>query len=256
MLLKFRPHLAKTYNSPTQIIRVLTEDWVHRNVYCPHCGHVSLERYKNNNPAADFGCSECSEDYELKSSCRPAGTKIVDGAHRTMIKSIKSNTNANLFFLNYQAGALKAQNFFVIPKHFFTIDIIEKRKPLPKSTRRSGWVGCNILIQHIPYAGRIFYLRNGEIVPRKKVLESWRKTFFLRGEEASDSRGWTLDILTCIERLKEKSFTLNDLYAFERILKSRHPENRHIKDKIRQQLQILRDRGYLEFSSRGTYRLL
>ena len=38
-------------------------------------------------------------------------------------------------------------------------------------------------------------------------------------------------------------------------LSKKHPDNRHIKDKIRQQLQVLRDKGYLEFSSRGNYRL-
>jgi type II restriction enzyme len=31
--------------------------------------------------------------------------------------------------------------------------------------------------------------------------------------------------------------------------------NRHVRDKIRQQMQILRDMGLLEFLARGTYRL-
>ena len=34
-----------------------------------------------------------------------------------------------------------------------------------------------------------------------------------------------------------------------------HPENKHIKDKIRQQLQFLRDRGYLKFINKGKYKL-
>ena len=37
--------------------------------------------------------------------------------------------------------------------------------------------------------------------------------------------------------------------------KKLHPDNRHVRDKIRQQLQVLRDHGYLEFVSRGSYRL-
>ena len=32
-----------------------------------------------------------------------------------------------------------------------------------------------------------------------------------------------------------------------------HPENRHVRDKIRQQLQVLRDKGFLEFVGRGEY---
>ncbi|HDT15115.1 MAG TPA: hypothetical protein ENN55_02790 [Firmicutes bacterium] len=32
-----------------------------------------------------------------------------------------------------------------------------------------------------------------------------------------------------------------------------HPENRNIKPKIRQQLQFLRDKGYLYFEGKGRY---
>jgi type II restriction enzyme len=32
-----------------------------------------------------------------------------------------------------------------------------------------------------------------------------------------------------------------------------HPDNRHVKDKIRQQLQVLRDRGFLEQAERGVW---
>ena len=35
---------------------------------------------------------------------------------------------------------------------------------------------------------------------------------------------------------------------------SAHWRNRHIEDKIRQQLQVLRDNGYLIFEGRGMYR--
>lgn len=34
-----------------------------------------------------------------------------------------------------------------------------------------------------------------------------------------------------------------------------HPENKHVKDKISQQLQILRDKNYLEFIGGGIYRI-
>ena len=33
-----------------------------------------------------------------------------------------------------------------------------------------------------------------------------------------------------------------------------HPDNRHVLDKIRQQLQVLRDMGFVEFLGRGRYR--
>ena len=61
--------------------------------------------------------------------------------------------------------------------------------------------------------------------------------------------------MRCIEKLGKKEFVSDDVYAFENELKELHPDNRHIKDKIRQQLQILRDRKYLRFVDRGRYQL-
>lgn len=70
------------------------------------------------------------------------------------------------------------------------------------------------------------------------------------------ARGWMLDIMRCIERVDRADFTLDDMYAFESELAAAHPENNRIKDKIRQQLQMLRDKGYIDFVSRGNYRLI
>jgi hypothetical protein len=39
-------------------------------------------------------------------------------------------------------------------------------------------------------------------------------------------------------------------------LEDLHPANRHVRDKIRQQLQVLRDLGLIEFLGRGGYRSL
>ena len=69
------------------------------------------------------------------------------------------------------------------------------------------------------------------------------------------ARGWLLDIMRSIEKLGKRDFTLDDMYAFEKELSLIHPDNKHVKDKIRQQLQVLRDKGYLDFISRGYYHL-
>ncbi len=61
--------------------------------------------------------------------------------------------------------------------------------------------------------------------------------------------------MTCIERLAKKQFCLNEVYDFEGSLRKKYPANKHIKAKIRQQLQVLRDIGYLDFIARGVYRL-
>jgi type II restriction enzyme len=48
--------------------------------------------------------------------------------------------------------------------------------------------------------------------------------------------------MKCIEKLDKKEFILQDIYDFENELKLKYPKNNFIKDKIRQQLQKLRDK--------------
>ncbi len=67
-------------------------------------------------------------------------------------------------------------------------------------------------------------------------------------------RGWLLDTLNCVEKLQKNDFTLEQMYMFEPALKAKHPENNFVKDKIRQQLQYLRDKGFIEFLGSGRYR--
>lgn len=254
MRLSFETSLAKQYKNQSQVIRVLSENWVGKEVFCPNCGWV-IKNYNNNKPVADFYCPNCNEDFELKSKKDRMGQKIVDGAYKTMIKRLQSSNNPNFFFLNYKLQTYEILNFFVIPKHFFVEEIIEKRNPLSQTARRAGWVGCNILFQDIPQSGKIFYVQNTEIQKRESILEKWQKTLFLRETKEYTLKGWILDIMNCIDKIGKLEFTLNEVHNFEFYLSQKHPNNKHIKDKIRQQLQFLRDKGYLEFLNKGAYRL-
>lgn len=254
--LAFDIKLTEQYKSMPQKIRVLTEEWVRNEIYCPNCGDSNLERYPNNKPVADFFCKKCNEDFELKSKSNVVGRKIVDGAYNTMLNRLASAHNPNFFLLNYDLNSWQVSNFFVIPKHFFISEIIEKRAPLSASARRSGWVGCNILLSRIPEVGRIFFIKNRKVEPRENVCTLWKKTLFLREEKKVEARGWLLDVMRCIELIQKDEFVLADIYKFETILAKQHPDNRHIKDKIRQQLQLLRDKKYLQFTDRGMYRII
>jgi type II restriction enzyme len=248
--------LAASYKSPSQQVRVMTESWVKNEAYCPNCGKHFLVKYPNNWPVADFFCDCCHEDYELKSKKTKFGPKLVDGEHDTMLERLSGNHVPNLLLLNYDLLTYQILNFLVIPKQFFVPDIIERRNPLGPDAQRADWTGCNILLNRIPQAGRIFIIQNQRIERLNKVRESWDKTLFLRDITKSESKGWLLDIIHCIELLGKKTFTLDDIYKFERDLAMKHPNNRHIKDKIRQQLQILRDQNYILFLGRGEYRVV
>ncbi|MEK7111282.1 MAG: DpnI domain-containing protein, partial [Patescibacteria group bacterium] len=146
MKLIFDTKLAENYKSQSQKVRVLTEEWVYRSIFCPSCGHINLEKYRHNKPVGDFYCGSCYEDYELKSKKSEFGSKIVDGAYGAMIERLTSISNPNFFLLKYNLANFEVTDFLVIPKHFFVSKIIEKRKPLSNTAERRNWVGCNILL--------------------------------------------------------------------------------------------------------------
>lgn len=254
--LAYDTRLTDQYKSSSQKVRILTEGWVKDEIYCPNCGDLNLEHYPNNKPVADFFCEKCNEDFELKSKSNNVGKKIVDGAYKAMLERLADAHNPNLFLLNYDLGSWQVSNFFVIPKHFFISEIIEKRAPLSVTARRAGWVGCNILLNRIPEAGRIFFIRNKRIEKKENVCALWQKTLFLREEKKAEAKGWLLDVMRCIELINKKEFSLANVYRFKATLAKKHPNNKHIKDKIRQQLQYLRDKKYLEFIGKGEYRLV
>lgn len=242
------------YVSGSQSARVWTEGWVASRLYCPNCGGASLAKHPNNRPVADFMCGACEEDFELKSQKARFGRKVNDGAYRTMMERLQARNNPNLMLMNYDRAALSVTNLIVVPRQFFTVRAIAARPPLSANARRAGWQGCNILLGEIPEAGKIWLLRNGEWTPKAEVLETWRRACFLR-DEGLAARGWLIEVLKCAEALGRWEFTLEDMYGFERRLSERYPDNRNVRAKIRQQLQVLRDNGYLEFVGRGVYRL-
>jgi type II restriction enzyme len=252
MDLAFNIKLADGYSSRSQIARVLTENWVLSNSYCPKCGFLKLTEFENNRPVADFHCKNCSEEFELKSKSGNLSNTVADGAYATMIERINSDSQPNFFFLSY-TKSWSVNNFLIIPKQFFTEDIIIKRPPLKPTAKRAGWIGCNIDISNVAESGKVFLVKNSKIIAPEVVQQHFNKTLFIRRKSIA-AKGWILDVLKCIDEIKSENFSLDDVYKFENNLKFKHPNNHFIKDKIRQQLQVLRDKGFIEFIGRGKYR--
>ena len=242
------------YSSGSQSARAWTERWVRDHVYCPNCGTIRISAFPNNSPVADFFCASCSEEYELKSQKSNFGTKVLDGAFRTKCDRLAASNNPSLFLLNYDRKQLSVVNLMVVPKHFFVREIIEERKPLAPTARRAGWIGSCILLNQIPASGKIFIVRDGQAQPKESVLARWKSTLFLR-DEGLDARGWLIEVMKCVEAIGKREFHIDEVYAFEGHLSRLYPGNQNVKPKIRQQLQFLRDRSYLDFVSRGYYRL-
>ncbi len=82
-----------------------------------------------------------------------------------------------------------------------------------------------------------------------------------RGDETPffpDPRTWTPDPKkhqSLLTSAPTGEFTTTDAFAFTSELEQLHPGNRHVKYKIRQQLQVLRDAGLLLHIGRNCWRL-
>jgi len=158
-------------------------------------------------------------------------------------------------FLHYSLDRWVVKNLFFVPRFFVHPSIIERRQALKSTARRAGWIGCNILLSSLPSDAIIPAVSDEEPLQQSEVRASWHRFEFL-GDRNLESRGWAADVLACVRDLRQETFTTSDMYAFEGRLGSLHPLNRNVRPKIRQQLQILRDHGILEFLGKGRYRIL
>jgi type II restriction enzyme len=246
--------LAANYHSASQQARVLSEGWFLKNVYCLACDADSVKQTSANTRATDFVCPKCSHRYELKAFQRRSHRSLVDGAFASMMQRVTSGTAPTLCLLE-RTEEWRIHSLTAIHSSFLIPEVVEKRPPLGPTARRAGWVGCNIRLDHIASDGEIAVVANGSAEPVAEVRARFQR-FLPLAKKSAEQRGWTLLTLRMVRELQRTSFNLQDLYAMEKDFARAYPGNRHIKDKIRQQLQILRDLGVLAFEERGKYRLL
>jgi type II restriction enzyme len=254
MNLSMTGELAAAYASGSQRTRVVTEFWGEHNLYCPNCSSQKLDRLAHNTKASDFLCPDCRFLFQLKGQKTRLGNSISDGAYGSMMDAIKNDETPNFYFMHYDLATWSIRNLLLIPSFAFPPSAIIKRKPLSLTARRAGWVGCNIALNRIPAEARITIVKENQITSPAEVRTKFSRVKSLEQISVA-KRGWTLDVLNIVQRLGKIEFSNSDVYAHERELETLHPDNRHIKDKIRQQLQTLRDMGFLVHVGRDHWRL-
>jgi type II restriction enzyme len=242
------------YKSLSQRARVATEAWGSDNFYCPNCTENHLNCTPPNTPTVDYFCRECKSAFQLKSQGSRLSFRIVDAAYGSMRDAIRSNRTPNLFVMHYDRKEWSVSNVILVPSFAFSMSAIEKRKALGPKARRAGWVGCNILLGRIPADAKIPIVTEGRTISSSEVRAQYAR---LRPLEtlSSENRGWTLNVLNAVRGLGTSHFALSDVYALESSLGQLYPHNQHVREKIRQQLQVLRDIGLLVFLGNGRYRL-
>jgi type II restriction enzyme len=279
--------LGADYKSGSQRARVVTEAWGEHNLYCPNCSSPKLGRLSHNTQASDFSCPKCKFWFQLKGQKSRIGNSITDGAYASMMRAIQRDEAPSYYFMHYDAAAWTVRNLLLVPHFAFPPSAIVKRPALSATARRAGWVGCNFALNRIPVDARIPIVTTFKssatgdteaimISKPEDVRKKFRRIKPLK-ELSAIQRGWVLDVLNIVRRIAARSsgresahskisqsrltsaatgeFTNSDIYAFERELAALHPDNRHIRDKIRQQLQVLRDAGFLVQVERGVWRV-
>jgi type II restriction enzyme len=254
MNLSMTGSLAAAYHSGAQRARVVTEAWGEKNLFCPNCSSPKLTWLEPGHPASDYSCPACGFWYQLKSQKSRISDSITDGAYRAMMQALHNDELPSFYFMQYDLATWRVRNLLLVPHFAFPPSAIIKRKPLAATARRAGWVGCNFDLSRIPAEARIPVVNETLISPTTEVREKFKRVIPLK-EIPIQQRGWTLDVLNAVRRLGKAQFTTADAYTFAPELEKLHPENRHVRDKIRQQLQILRDADLLIHVDRGIWRL-
>lgn len=247
--------VAEAYRSGSQQTRVITEAWGASNLYCPNCPSPQLTRLQHNTKASDYRCPNCRLWYQLKGQRSPINRQIVDGAFAAMTEAILNDRTPNFYLMHYELTTWTVTNLLLIPSFAFPLSAIVKRNPLSPTARRAGWIGCNIVLNRIPEDARIHVVHERKAAPAEEVRAKFRRVKPLAEIEAAQ-RGWTLDVLNAIRTLSKPEFTTDEAYQLIPELQRLHPGNKHVREKIRQQLQVLRDTGLLTHVSRGHWRIV
>jgi len=249
--------LAARYTSAAQRARVVTEDWALRNLACLACEEDRLKPLTPGAQVSDFVCAE-GHKYQLKAKQGTFGAKVANSAYEAKVAAIREGRAPNYLFMGYTLPDWGVRQLIAVPGHLLTLAAVEKRRPLSETARRAGWVGSNILLNQLPVDGRLPWIDFGKVMELRQARRMWQR-FQDLNKKPPEKRAWIADVLAVVRRLQAEgrgTFTIDDAYAFEQELAQRHPDNRHVKPKIRQQLQLLRKRGILAFESRGLYRIV
>lgn len=212
--------------------------------------------YKNNTHVKDFSCESCKEEYQLKSSKDSQGKKIKGAQYHKLFESIKKRIHPSFIVLRYKltpGGRKLITEIFAIHKRYIKPEMIICRNPLGPGTRREGWIGCIVDIRNVPESAVVWIYHDGNSFLKEDILKAWMKSAIPKSHKQKTMSSWTKDVYEHILRLPNNVFFLKDVYRFEEMLQIKHPENMHVRDKIRQQLQVLRDVGLLYFHGHGKY---
>lgn len=248
------PDCAEGLKSRAQIARRVTEQWGATELFCVACSSARVHATTANTPAVDFVRPKCGAPYQLKAGKGATRSRVPDGAHSAMLKAIRSDATPHLVVMQY-TPKWHVINLVLVPRFFLTETVIQARRPTLPKGRSAPWIGCDIMLRDIVEDGKIRLVTNALARSAADVRADFNRVRRLASVPPA-VRGWTLDVLAAVRDLRQARFTLSEVYAFEDRLSRLHPQNRNVRPKIRQQLQVLRDVGLIRFAGRGQYEIV
>jgi type II restriction enzyme len=171
-----------------------------------------------------------------------------------MSATIREGRTPSFLLMEYSL-AWEVQALTAVHHSLITQDCIEERRALASTARRAGWIGCNLILPKIAFDGRIPLVTDGIAGERETPRAAFARLQFLSRMPA-ERRGWAASLLNLLRQLPGDRFSLNEAYSFEAHLAKLYPENNNVRPKIRQQLQVLRDAGIIQFEARGLYKFM
>lgn len=126
-----------------------------------------------------------------------------------------------------------------------------------KDNEVTGFIGYKELLKIVSLYEGIKDIKLPNLPNIEDIILSEDKHVSLNSYSISTQlKGWNKAVFNIIDCFKNDQFILSDVYFHELDLQKKFPKNSHVKAKIRQTLQNLRDLGLIEFIDSGCYRRL
>ena len=255
MELKCNPEIAAHLSSASQRTRVITEDGFSRFGYCLKCDSNTLTQTRAGTICQDFYCPKCEQPYELKSAKRAHTNIVQDGGYDSMMETICGENVPALMLMHYSPqwcvqGLVAIHPVFLIP------DVVMKRaKPhIRPKTGKEYWM-CKLNLSSVPDDGKITLISNGIVRPHVEVRRQFQESARFETLPVT-KRGWVALVLATVRKIGKMRITNADLFSHEESMHAIFPGNSHVRDKIRQQMQVLMRLGYVERTAPGEYRVI
>lgn len=93
---------------------------------------------------------------------------------------------------------------------------------------------------------------------RNQSLRQMREAFIIKANKLQRPKPTRTDLIGWLrivyDVLPQDEFTNQEIYKYENEFRQRYPQNQNIRAKIRQQLQVLREMGFIEHVSKGIWK--